>query len=59
MEEIEKMTERIISFTKDSEPLREGGAVYYPGESTIKRREENLRMGIPVEEKVWKIIESL
>ncbi|SDI08355.1 3-dehydro-L-gulonate 2-dehydrogenase [Proteiniclasticum ruminis] len=59
VEDIEKMTERIISFTKDSEPLKEGGAVYYPGESTMKRREENLRMGIPVEEKIWRIIESL
>ena len=39
---------------KESAPMQEGGEVRYPGEGLLKVREENTRLGIPVEEAIWK-----
>ena len=39
---------------KESAPMTEGGEVRYPGEGLLKVREENTRLGIPVEEAIWK-----
>ena len=39
---------------KESAPMTEGGEVRYPGEGMLKVREENTRLGIPVEEAIWK-----
>lgn len=44
---------RTIAYIKDSEPIDEGSEIYYPGEQSAKRREENLHDGIPVDEEIW------
>lgn len=49
---LEKIDET-IKYIKDSECIREGEQIYYPGEQSTKRREENLREGIPVNEVIW------
>lgn len=53
----EEATELLIDETlrdiQSSEPDKDGGKVRYPGESTIRRREENMRNGIPVKEEIW------
>jgi 3-dehydro-L-gulonate 2-dehydrogenase len=58
-EEIDEMVTRIVEDVKSSEVDEEIGRVSYPGESTIKRRKENLEEGIPVMEEVWNKILAL
>lgn len=53
-ETMEELITRVLAFTKG-----EGGVVYYPGEQTLKRRQEHLRQGIPITEDLWRIIEHL
>ena len=38
------------------EPLVPGRPVRYPGEETLRVREENLRLGVPVDEKIWQTL---
>jgi len=38
---------------KASNPIKEGTSVRYPGEGMVRVREENTRLGIPVEESIW------
>jgi 3-dehydro-L-gulonate 2-dehydrogenase len=45
---------RLIDHIHQSEPLREGERIYYPGERTLQTRNENLEQGIPVDEAIWK-----
>ena len=49
----------ILKDIKSSEPVVEGGEVYYPGELELKTRHENTVNGIPVIDSVWETIESL
>ncbi len=44
---------------KGSEPAQENGQVYYPGERSVKTREENLKLGIPVDDGVWAKVKEL
>lgn len=46
------ITEEIVGHYKSAQPI-EGETVYYPGELTLRRREENLRLGVPVSEFYW------
>lgn len=59
----EAMTDEIIGRIVDdihsSEPAKENGSVYYPGERTVITREENMRDGIPVLDEVWERIQAL
>ena len=34
--------------------VEEGKPVYYPGENMMKTRKENMKLGIPVDENIWK-----
>jgi 3-dehydro-L-gulonate 2-dehydrogenase len=43
----------ILAYTKSSAPAEEGGRISFPGENTLRTREDNLRDGIPVNEKIW------
>lgn len=51
-EELTRMADGVI------ESLRTGeeGAVRYPGERTLRLREENLRLGVPVEADIWEAV---
>lgn len=50
-------TERIADGIVDSlhacKPAEEGRTVRYPGEQTLRIREENRRLGLPVDEALW------
>jgi len=37
----------------------DGSTVRYPGENTLRLREENIRLGLPIEQGVWSEIEKL
>ena len=47
-----------ISQIKHAVPAKENGQIFFPGENSVKTRNENLKIGIPVDDKVWnKVIE--
>ena len=41
------------SDVKSSEPIKESGEVYYPGELALHTMIENKELGIPVVEEIW------
>ena len=47
--------DQIIAYTK-SVKATDGLNIRYPGEHTLSIREENLRLGIPVDEKMWNML---
>ncbi|PAV28326.1 3-dehydro-L-gulonate 2-dehydrogenase [Virgibacillus profundi] len=55
----DKIADNIVGYLRESEPDKEGGEVSYPGENSRKRRQENLKNGIPVDDDIWNEILSL
>jgi 3-dehydro-L-gulonate 2-dehydrogenase len=55
-EEIDTVVNRVIEYVKESETIKEDGAIFYPGESSLKIRKDNLENGIPVVEEIWNTI---
>ncbi len=55
----ETLIEEIISYTKSSRPEKEGDAIYYPGENTLRTREKSLQEGVWVDEKMWEKVQGL
>ncbi|MBT8038648.1 MAG: 3-dehydro-L-gulonate 2-dehydrogenase [Xanthomonadales bacterium] len=54
--ESRRVLEAIKSSLRRTPPLREGGAVRYPGQGTWQRRQQNEREGIPVDPGIWQRI---
>jgi 3-dehydro-L-gulonate 2-dehydrogenase len=52
----DKIADAIVALLHDARPAVEGDPVRYPGESTLRLREENRRLGLPVDERLWKEI---
>jgi len=52
-EEINNILDSTIKQLGAAEPVTEGGKVYYPGERTVKTREDNIKNGIVTDETVW------
>ena len=48
-----------IQQLRDSVPAVENGSINYPGERSIQTREENMRLGIPVDDGVWAKVKEL
>lgn len=53
------LIQQIIAYAKTSGLENPDNAIRYPGESTLKTRERNLKEGIPVDEKIWEKVRSL
>lgn len=53
------LIEEIISYTKNSTPVKPGGNVAYPGEHTLQTRIENEEKGIPVVEAIWEKVKHM
>jgi 3-dehydro-L-gulonate 2-dehydrogenase len=47
------LIEQIIQYTKTSRPEQAGGAVYYPGENSLRTRAKSLKEGVLVDDNVW------
>jgi 3-dehydro-L-gulonate 2-dehydrogenase len=47
------IADAIVASLHNTKPAREGKPVRYPGEETLRIREENRRLGLPVEPAVW------
>ncbi len=58
-EYIDLILEETIQQIKLSEPTHEGREIFYPGEQSLKTRNENLKLGIPVDDGVWKRVQEL
>lgn len=58
-EETDAIVDEIVNDIKSSEPVKEGGEVFYPGELELKTRKDNTENGIPVIDEVWEKINSL
>jgi 3-dehydro-L-gulonate 2-dehydrogenase len=52
-EYVASLAERLIEDFKTAEPAESGVPFHYPGEKSAATRKENLRSGIPVNEKIW------
>jgi 3-dehydro-L-gulonate 2-dehydrogenase len=44
---------RIIDYAKSAQTESPDQRIYYPGEQTLLRRKENLKLGVPVDETYW------
>ncbi len=49
----EHIADEIVESLHNSARAENGAAVRYPGERTVQIREENRRLGLPVEEAIW------
>ncbi len=55
-ERIEQIADEVVESVHRSRPVQAGKTVRYPGENTVWLREENRRLGLPVEDRVWEEI---
>lgn len=56
---IENVLNQTIQQLKSTEPAKENGEIYYPGENSLKTRKDNLEHGIPVDDGVWAKVKEL
>lgn len=57
-ETTDRIVDELVAYIKGSEPIKENGVVYYPGEIEINTRRDNMENGIPVIEEKWEEILS-
>ncbi len=58
-QELDNIADGIIESLRQAMPVDPAKPIRYPGEQTLRLREENLRLGIPVDTDVWsKLINS-
>jgi 3-dehydro-L-gulonate 2-dehydrogenase len=58
-QELTQIAEGILNTLREATPVDPGEPVRYPGEQTLQIREENLRLGVPVDPEIWKQISDL
>jgi 3-dehydro-L-gulonate 2-dehydrogenase len=52
-ERMDEIADRVVGSLHRVQPLDVGKPVRYPGENTLRLREENRRLGLPIEDAVW------
>ena len=55
----ESISNRIIDYTKSSGLINDEGEIRYPGESSLAKRRQNEKEGIPVNEEIWNEVLNL
>ena len=53
-EALEASAEAVLADLRAAEPVDAAKPVRYPGEQTLAIRKENLRLGVPVDEELWR-----
>lgn len=53
------LIDQTIAFTQKSTPVSPENAILYPGENVWRTRQENIRLGIPVDEAVWEQVRAM
>ena len=56
--ELNRIADGVIESLRNATPIDSAKPVRYPGEQTLHLREENLRLGIPVDPEVWQQINT-
>jgi 3-dehydro-L-gulonate 2-dehydrogenase len=56
---LDRIANEVVDSLHQSRPVEDGKPVRYPGENTLRLREENLRTGLPIEPAVWDEILAL
>ncbi len=56
---IDKALKETIVQIKSSVPAKENEEIFYPGEQSLKTRNENMQLGIPVDDGVWATVKQL
>lgn len=51
--QVDRIADEIIASLHSTQPAESGKPVRYPGESTLRLRAENRRLGLPIDEAVW------
>jgi 3-dehydro-L-gulonate 2-dehydrogenase len=54
--ELNAIADGILASLREATPVETGKPVRYPGEQTLQLREENMRLGVPVDPEIWKQI---
>ena len=55
----DSLIEQTIAFTKSSAPVSPDEAILYPGENVWRTRQENNRLGIPVDPAIWEQVQAM
>jgi 3-dehydro-L-gulonate 2-dehydrogenase len=50
---MEEIADEVVEWLHRTRAEEAGKTVRYPGENTVRLREENRRLGLPVEDGVW------
>ncbi len=56
--EMNRIADGIIDFLHEAMPVDPKQPVRYPGEQTVQLRDENMRLGVPVDPEIWKRISA-
>ena len=51
--ELDRIADGIIDSLRQAIPVDPAKPIRYPGEQTLQLREENMRLGVPVDEDIW------
>jgi 3-dehydro-L-gulonate 2-dehydrogenase len=52
-EELSRVADGILDYLRHATPVDPGQPIRYPGEQTLLVREENMRLGVPVDPGIW------
>jgi 3-dehydro-L-gulonate 2-dehydrogenase len=55
----EHIIEEIISYAKSSAVIEEDSSIRYPGESTLRTRQQSMEKGVYVNDEIWKKVREL
>ncbi len=55
-QEINQIADGILQSLRDATPIDPARPIRYPGEQTLQLREENMRLGVPVDPEIWRQI---
>ncbi|HEV2710625.1 MAG TPA: 3-dehydro-L-gulonate 2-dehydrogenase [Edaphobacter sp.] len=58
-DQLDRIAEDIIANLHEATPLDPAKPLRYPGEQTLHLREENLRLGVPVEPELWQQLNAV
>ena len=56
---IDQALQETMEQLKSSVPADENGEIFYPGEQSLKTRNENMELGIPVDDAIWANVKEL
>jgi 3-dehydro-L-gulonate 2-dehydrogenase len=56
---IDKLADDIVASIHSAKPIKPGTTMRYPGEKTIAIREQNMRLGLPIDKSLWEEVLAL